>query len=132
MINKSLSTPWPSLGWTIVIFILLTIDGSSLSEDSGFSIPNIDKIAHVTLFGVFVIFWWHYLAPKWKYKYLIFFIGMGSTLYGIGMEFYQQAFTSREFEWGDMIADGAGSIIAALYCIRIKKSPYGNRGRNQN
>ncbi|MFZ9661215.1 MAG: VanZ family protein, partial [Chitinophagaceae bacterium] len=102
------------------------------SQKPSINIPNLDKLVHAIIFGIFVLFWWYYLNNKWDYKNLAIIIGTISIMYGVGMEYYQLLFTRREFEYADMLADGMGSILASLYCIRAKKSPYGNRGRNQN
>lgn len=132
MFKKIFSTPWPAILWTIVIFILLTISSPSITSESSFKIPNFDKLVHALLFGLFVALWWFYLSPKWHNWNLAVILGVISTGYGIGMEYYQLFFTKREFEFADMIADGLGSTVAAIYCLWVKKSPYGNRGRNQN
>jgi VanZ family protein len=53
---------------------------------------------------------------------------VGSS-YGMGMEYYQKFFTNRSFSYWDGLADALGSVVGAW---AAKKSPYGNRGRNQN
>jgi VanZ family protein len=50
-------------------------------------------------------------------------------IFGIGMEFFQEAFTNRQFSWWDGFADMIGLFLGLGIA---KKSPYGNRGRNQN
>jgi hypothetical protein len=47
----------------------------------------------------------------------------------MGMEYYQKFFTNRSFSYWDGLADALGSVVGAW---AAKKSPYGNRGRNQN
>jgi hypothetical protein len=47
----------------------------------------------------------------------------------MGMEYYQKFFTNRSFSYWDGFADALGSVVGAW---ALKKSPYGNRGRNQN
>lgn len=132
MFKKLFSTPWPSILWSIVIFILLTISSPSIASESSFKFPNFDKLVHALLFGLFVTLWWFYLSTKWDNWFLALILGLISTVYGIGMEYYQLYFTKREFEFADMLADGIGSALAVIYCVWSKKSPYGNRGRNQN
>ena len=45
------------------------------------------------------------------------------------MEYYQKFFTNRSFSYWDGLADAIGSMFGSW---AAKKSPYGNRGRNQN
>lgn len=132
MLNDILKTPWPSILWTGLIFILLSIDTGSLESASRIPIPHFDKIVH---FGIFGLYAW--LILKWRASVstvgifiaiLSFFV---SSAYGTAMEFYQDNFTSREFELGDIYADTLGAFVATLWFM-TKKSPYGNRGRNQN
>jgi VanZ family protein len=52
-----------------------------------------------------------------------------SSGYGLGMEYYQKFFTLRSFSYWDAVADAVGSVVGVF---AVKKSPYGNRGRNQN
>jgi VanZ family protein len=60
---------------------------------------------------------------------IIFFIVLFGTAFGMGMEYYQKFFTNRSFSYWDGVADAVGTIVGAWLA---KKSPYGNRGRNQN
>lgn len=123
MIKRIYSSPWPSILWTIFIFILLTIDSPSLSPKTNLKIPHMDKFVHAGIFGILVLVWWLYLYPFWKKNFLILIIFVFSTMYGIGMEYYQLAFTNREYEVADMFADGIGSLLAALVCIWAKNKP---------
>ncbi len=121
---------WPSIIWTLVIFILLvmptkSIDGASVNE-----IPNADKFVHAILFAVFAFLWFSFFSLKYPLKGKSIFLTilfMGS-FYGLGMEFIQKYFTERNFSLMDGLADAVGTLIGLM----IKKSPYGNRGRNQN
>ena len=128
--KKMLSSIWPSIIWTLVIFVLLVmptkdIEGSEVNE-----IPNIDKFVHIILYAVFSFLWTEYICSKFSYKLnsiliSIFIIG---AMYGLGMELIQKYFTERNFSLMDALADSIGTLIGLL----PKKSPYGNRGRNQN
>ncbi len=87
-------------------------------------IPNLDKIVHAFLFGMLVFLWWRYIywnkeIPAAVNILLVLFVL--ASAFGIGMEFYQKYFTSREFEIGDIYADTAGAAISALICRYIKK-----------
>lgn len=131
MIYKSLGSIWPSIIWTSVIFLLLSMSTDGLGGHGLFSLPGFDKLIHFGLFGAFVFLWGSYYSPKNKYpqaRLLLTLILLASS-YGLGMEYYQRYFTNRSFSLWDVLADTIGSIAGAW---AVKKSPYGNRGRNQN
>ena len=114
---KILNTPWPALLWTIVIFILLVIPLRGVSEGHFIQIPYFDKYVHAFMFGLFVWLWSRrYLSklPADEVRKKAFWILIISCVYGAGMEFYQEYFTEREFDLGDILADAAGSIVAYL------------------
>jgi len=114
---KILNTPWPALLWTIVIFILLVIPLRSVNEGHFIQIPHFDKYVHAFMFGFFVWLWSRRFLSKLstdEVRKKALWIFLISCLYGAGMEFYQEYFTEREFDLGDIIADVAGSAIAYL------------------
>lgn len=120
--------------WTALIFVLLVIPDSGIPKKGMLGIPNLDKAAHVILFGVFVILW--YLpggaGSQREHKVLLKLFCL-SAAYGIAMEFVQLGFTNRAFEGLDIVADIVGAAAAALGLgFGKRKSPYGHRGRNQN
>lgn len=118
-IFKKLSqSVWIAIAWTIVIFILLIIPQENIPEEEIFDITDFDKIVHCILFGFFLWFWANWYAAK-KAPIptgfqAVFVILMITIVYGVGMEYYQKYFTSREFDQGDIIADSLGGIIAAI------------------
>jgi|SRR6187455_640625 hypothetical protein len=128
MINRLLRSRWPSLIWTVMIFFLLTINTGSMESMPLFGIKNLDKVVHICLFAA-LAFLWFYRLNKGQGKIWLW-IPVLTSLYGIGMEYYQEYFTSREFELNDIYADITGVVIGSL--IGKKIGPYGNRGRNQN
>jgi VanZ family protein len=127
-IRKFMDTQWPGLLWTLMIFILLTIRSGSFEKASFLlaGLPNFDKIIHAILFGILVFLWWWYLMHKTKRInsfYLLTFLFVVASAYGIGMEYYQERFTSREFELGDIYADITGAGVSAFICNYIKNKP---------
>ena len=128
MISRVLRSAWPSLAWTALIFILLTINTGSIESVPLMGIKNLDKLVHMFLFGILAYLWvCRYQGPGnqvWIWVLLL------CSAYGMGMEFYQEYFTTREFELNDIFADAAGASIGSF--IGKKIGPYGNRGRNQN
>lgn len=129
--KKILGTIWPAIIWTLVIFVLLSMNGQTIKENSGiFDFEGADKIVHFILFFLYAALWILYGIKKTSRKNLLYFIiFISGSVYGLGMEYYQEFFTNREFSYWDAVADALG-ILAGTFVIQ--KSPYGNRGRNQN
>ena len=121
MFKKFLLTPWPSLIWTGLIFFLLTIHTGTMESVPLLGIRNLDKLVHIFLFAMFVWLWCSYFEGKKSFSRNIFLVViLAGILYGIGMEFYQDRFTTREFELADIFADIAGAALGAVY-FGIKK-----------
>jgi hypothetical protein len=128
MLYRIFGNRWTAIIWTVIIFILLVIPGSSLPENGLLGKWHLDKLVHAGLFGGFVFLWFetyrqsapHMGRQLLRAAILLFILG---ALYGAGMEFYQKYFTSREFETGDIIADSTGAAIAAAWCLRGKNKP---------
>lgn len=124
------SSNWPGLFWTGLVFYLLGMDTQGMEEMSIMKLYGIDKLVHFILFAVFSLLWTIRLYPKPvdHKSWLLLVIVLGAA-YGMGMEYYQKFFTNRSFSYWDGLADALGSVAGAWVA---KKSPYGNRGRNQN
>lgn len=121
---------WPSITWTAIVFFLLSMDTTGMGGGGFLNIQGVDKLIHFILFLLFALLWGRYLhtttiSSNWLFI-LVFITG---SLYGLAMEYYQDYFTNRNFSYWDAVADAVGAGAGAWY---IKKSPYGNRGRNQN
>jgi hypothetical protein len=132
MIRRLLESIWPAIGWTLAIFFLLSMDTRDIITAPGFFDKlQIDKLIHFLLFGVYSVLWGSYISANTsiKLKPLLIFLILSGSMYGLGMEFYQKLFTNRMFSMWDALADAVGAVAGAAV---IKKSPYGNRGRNQN
>ena len=119
--NNFVKTIYPSLIWTGIIFILLSLDGSKTGKISFVkTIPHFDKIIHWGLFMVWALLWGYYWESKKKSTSLV----MAATLvltgfgYGMLMEYYQLYFTNRSFSWSDGLADGLGALMGAWLAIK--------------
>lgn len=121
----------PGLLWTGLIFYLLSMDTSGAGEFSLLKVYGIDKLIHFVLFAILAFLWGTYFLNRKTLhtKRIILLIFTLASAYGMGMEYYQQYFTNRSFSYWDGLADAIGSAAGAW---ATKKSPYGNRGRNQN
>ncbi len=129
--HKIISNIWTAVLWTAVIFLLLGLDSERVPEIGIFDFRFRDKFYHFLVFAIFAFLWYcyavsHHRANNFNPALFIFILG---SLYGIGMEFFQESFTNRQFSWLDGIADMVGTGCGLLIA---KKSPYRNRGRNQN
>jgi len=128
---KIISNLWTAVIWTAVIFLLLGLNSDKVPDVNLFDLKFRDKLYHFLVFAIFSFLWHCHIVSRTKKdesRLAILLLIVGS-MYGIGMEFFQEAFTNRQFSWWDGLADILGTAAGLLMA---KKSPYGNRGRNQN
>jgi VanZ family protein len=107
---------WPIV-WTLIIGILLAMPGSMLPNETHFTIPQFDKVVHISLFGGFVFLWNLYFSSRSistpKLLRLFFLIFLLAEAYGIGMEYVQKYYIpGRDFDEADIIADIIGAGLA--------------------
>lgn len=114
----------PAVTWLLLSFILLTLPGSSVPRYPWLAVIHADKWVHIVLFGMLCfLFMWpfqeaHYSHRKRKNWFLS--ITILGILYGISMEFVQERWViNRSFEYGDILADAAGCVLA--YCMGYRK-----------
>lgn len=105
--------------WTIILLVLLCLPGNSIPGKGLFSIKHLDKVAHIGLFGGFVLFWglyaWSRKKPKSAWPYLLIGVTLLSILLGIAMEYVQLNFIpDRSFDIGDIWADTVGSLLVLI------------------
>lgn len=129
--HKIISNFWTAVIWTAVIFLLLGLNSDKVPDVNLFNFKFRDKLYHFLVFAIFSFLWYCHIVTRTKkdesrLAMLLLIVG---SIYGIGMEFFQEAFTNRQFSWWDGLADELGTAAGLLMA---KKSPYGNRGRNQN
>ena len=124
------------LGWSIFTQILLSLPGS-LFEGSGlFHIPNLDKIAHLGLFGGLALFWnlFYYnrnqASPERSGRnnaLTPWIILLFLALYGVAIEYFQfYCIPRRSFDVGDIVADIIGAMCGYLATILVLRIA-GNR-----
>ncbi|MDH3760101.1 MAG: VanZ family protein [Gammaproteobacteria bacterium] len=70
-----------------------------------------DKLSHVVTY-VFLAGWFSLLAPDWR---ALAATVIGLMAYGILLELLQGMTTYRYLEWADMVANGSGIVIGALF-----------------
>ena len=106
--------------WTALIIILLCLPGSLVPGKGIFSIPNLDKLVHIVLFGTNVLLWgWHYAPLSGsvkKFRQTIVLDAMLTTGLGIGLEYVQKYWIpNRSFDGKDIIADLVGAFAAGSW-----------------
>jgi VanZ family protein len=134
-LRKYLHTKWPTVFWSVFIFLLLAMPPLRINQEKPLELSGLDKTIHFLLFGIMVWVWGYYqktVLPAGKNLPVpLLFITLISTAYGIFME-YVQDWVGRDFDVWDMVADAAGAITAFFLLLVQKEDPGGNRGRNQN
>jgi H+/Cl- antiporter ClcA len=113
----------PAIAWIIISIILLTLPGSSFPKENWLDKIWFDKWVHIGMFSILVTLWCWALQKKYsdgaRLRTTFIWIGLIGLIYGSGMEFVQKYFIiNRSFEIGDIIADGLGCILGAVYSIR--------------
>jgi hypothetical protein len=120
-LQKNTPMVWAAVAWTVLIFILLVIPEGNLAKKGFLGLSHLDKVAHVFLFFLFVVLWHQALYPGQRGETtakMALELSLLSFIYGTGMEFVQALFTSRAFEWLDILADGIGAYAGYLWAVR--------------
>ena len=102
--------------------VLLCLPGSMVPGTGIFSIPHLDKLVHIFLFGAHVLFWgWHYGQlgfSKKKFREIIIADVILTIGLGVGLEYVQKYWIpNRTFDGMDILADLTGAIIAGLWLM---------------
>jgi hypothetical protein len=110
---------WLAVAWSVITQTLLSLPGSFFPGRGLFSIPNLDKIAHLVLFSGLVFCWSLFFyfrkKPPAITQSFIWSIVLLAFTYGILIEFFQKNFIpNRSFDRGDIVADLVGSLIGYL------------------
>jgi len=124
LLKKYLSKIYIPVIWTLVILVLLSLPGSMLPDEHAIKIPHLDKVVHISLFGIFVFLWCFYFnckkMPLKKLLLIFFYIFILAVIIGTGMEFVQKYFIpNRSFDEGDIIADMIGAGFAYGICNTV-------------
>jgi VanZ family protein len=134
-IQQYLTTKWPAIIWSVIVFALLAMPPVKLGTKPTVEVSGLDKLVHFFLFGLMAWFWGYYqkqfATSRKAYQQQLLLIVTLITIYGIIME-YIQRWVGRDFDVWDMVADAAGASIAGIWLFVKKEGPGRNRGRNQN
>ena len=120
LIRGILSYKFFPVCWTVFVIILLCLPGSLVPGNGIFSIPNLDKLVHVFLFGTNVMLWgWHFgpfVYSTAAMKKVILADVLLTIVLGIGLEYVQLYFIpNRSFSGGDIVADIIGAVLAGSW-----------------
>ena len=128
MIKRILSSVFFAFAWTVSLQVLLCLPGTTLPSGGIFSIPNLDKVVHVILFGGLTAVWCYYYYAKGKpparLVVIFFIVYLAAAADGIIMEFVQRDYIpNRSFDLADIIADILACSIAYGICnIKLLKT----------
>lgn len=105
--------------WTIIVGFLYLLPGEDLPVVSIWDVLSADKIAHVGVFALLVLFNATGLQRQMRYVYLRdrarFVALIGSVSYGSILEFAQAELTTgRYLEAGDLLANTIGCILGIV------------------
>lgn len=123
MFRRIFSYKFFPLSFTLLTILLMCLPGSMVPGTGIFSLKHLDKIVHVFLFGMNVLFWgWHYAATRndgKKLKVLFITTSLAMITLGIIMEYVQMYFIpNRSFDGYDIVADIIGAGLAGAWLLR--------------
>jgi len=126
-IQQYLTTRWPAIIWSVIIFILLAMPPVHLGTKSTIEVSGLDKLIHFFLFGIMALLLGYRQKPlagpkKFSLQYVLIIVTT-STAYGVAME-YVQRWVGRDFDVWDMVADAAGAIAAGVWLLLKKRRPW--------
>jgi VanZ family protein len=99
---------------------LFCLPGSAIPPAGFLDKIHFDKFVHFALFFMLVhLMQKPLIYSQNKISVIFFFITLASMLYGIAIEFIQKHYIpNRSFDWGDVIADIIGCIVAYINSMR--------------
>lgn len=126
VLNKQLQLYSIATIWFLISLVLLVLPGSQFPTSDWLDGLHADKFIHIFLFFVLVFLYAKALATHTtdynKLNIRIAVLFLLTFGYGIVMEFVQKNWVAnRSFDVLDIVADGIGSLLAAVWQIRKKK-----------
>jgi VanZ family protein len=106
-IQKYRTTAW--IAWAVVVFILHAFPGEYIPEYNWTDMIALDKWIHATMFfsGVYIL----RFSMHSKFR-----IALVVLTYAFFLELFQLFIASnRSFDWLDLMADGAGAVLALFF-----------------
>ncbi len=114
--------PWILTIVTVAAILWLTLAPRPLGNITPPLFPGADKVVHALMFGglEFMIFVDRMRSERWKSPSLLFILltSVVVILFGALIEFLQGAMNiGRSADFLDFIADSAGTLAVALFCL---------------
>ncbi len=127
LIKRLSSTKIFPVIWTLLTIGLLCLPGKVIPGLGLFGIKHLDKLAHIVLFGGFVLLWGLYSWERKKLRFDWLFVLAGITIIsialGIAMEYVQVNFVpNRSFDIWDIWADVVGSVLVMFILVRFGRT----------
>ena len=123
MFRRIFSNKYFPLSFTLLTILLLCLPGSMVPGTGIFAIKNLDKLVHIIMFGMNVLFWgWYYeSSDRESVNLKLIFIAATAIMItlGIVMEYVQMYFIpNRTFDGYDILADIIGSVLAGAWLLK--------------
>jgi VanZ family protein len=110
--------PWlPALGWATAVFVLSSIPGEALPRVPGW---HSDKLVHGAVYLVLGAFCARGLRATTTLSpaALVSATTALATAYGVTDELHQLFTPRRSCDWRDIVADGIGAALGAVWFAR--------------
>ncbi len=111
---------FPVACYSVIIFCVSSLPGGP----GGISIPKIDKILHLIEYIPFGFLLSSALEKTFipiNSKKLLFFVFLGSFIYGFSDEMHQFFVPFRETSAWDMVADSLGGALGGWFYVSLNK-----------
>jgi VanZ family protein len=133
-LKKYFTALYIPITWTVLLWVLLCLPGSMLPNETGFKIPNLDKIVHMGLFGGFVFLWSLFLSKRTgsvrRLLWGFFICYVIANFSGVASELIQRCcIPGRDYDLADIIADMTGAGLAYALSNLFLLPPQGERDR---
>lgn len=113
----------PAILWFIFANIMLLLPGPDVPDVGFFDFPYSDKLIHAGVFGTMTfLFSYPFLTTYNSTKKLLIYISIACAIYGVLIEYAQKYLVfERDFEYGDMVADAIGCVLAYFVLTMLKR-----------
>lgn len=111
--------------WALVILTITLSPGTSIPVSESVKIPNLDKVVHFLVFGVFAYLLVKGLSKQDEYKFFNYYSFLLSFIisacFGIIIEFLQIIIPGRGYDPLDIMANISGIVLGlSVYYLKDK------------
>lgn len=97
-----------------IMATIVVLSGSAGVQTGGWTFTGIDKLGHLVVFGLLGIALARSFKHPGHHRLPVFLVTVSiATGFGLLDEFHQNFNPLRTFEWADLLADFAGSLLAS-------------------